>query len=240
MGVVFLDDEDVIEDEAVIEEEETTLPAAVTLPAVAEPAEEYGGNETGAGNMEIQDIFRNLILQSNFAAHEAEAKLQVEEKGNSVAELQGFCAGIKNFKSIANKAGFDIPPTLFDTANRMTPWVQQLDGADGDGDGDTDCNLSLEELRQFSVLLDGLVESENYAAVRESMQNEIKAKKDFLYAQAKSSRELFWVRGWDKGFNWVEGQVKELHYWKGVKEQQAERRRKEKASELPFGDDEED
>lgn len=236
MGVVFFDDEDVIEDEAVIEEEETTLPAAVTLPAVIEPDEEQSA--TGAGNMEIQDIFRNLILQSNFAAHEAEAKLQVEEKGNSVAELQGFCAGIKNFKSIANKAGFDIPPTLFDTANRMTPWVQQLDGADGDGDGDTDCNLSLEELRQFSVLLDGLVESENYAAVRESMQNEIKAKKDFLYAQAKSSRELFWVRGWDKGFNWVEGQVKELHYWKGVKEQQAERRRKEKASELPFGDDE--
>lgn len=215
---------------------ESSESEVIEVPAVAGVDEGQKcdtGNPTG-----VQDIFQNLVLQSNFAAHDAESKLQVEEKGNSVAELQGFCAGIREFKSVSKKAGFDVPPSLFDTSNRMTPWVQQLDGADGDGDGATDCNLSLEELRQFSVLLDGLVESENYAAVRESMQNEIKAKKDFLYAQAKSSRDLYWVRGWNKGFNWVEGQVKELHYWKGVKEQQAERRRKEKASELPFGDDE--
>ena len=43
-----------LEDEAVIEEEETTLPAVI------EPDEEQSA--TGAGNMEIQDIFRNLLF----------------------------------------------------------------------------------------------------------------------------------------------------------------------------------
>ncbi|MCR4715184.1 MAG: hypothetical protein K5751_12510 [Treponemataceae bacterium] len=189
-------------------------------------------------SVEIQDMFRQLVLQSNFAAHEAEAKLQVEEKGNNVADLQGFCAGIRKFKSVAKDAGFDVPPALFDTANRMTPWVQKLDGADGDGDGDTDCELSLDTLTEFSRLLDELTASNEYAKVRESMQNEIKEKKDYLYAKASSSRELFWTHGWHRGFSWVEGQIKELYYWKSVKEQQAERLKKEKESELPFGNEE--
>ena len=205
------------------------------VPAVID-AEEYGG-ESGAASISTDDIFSNLIMQSNHAAHEAEAKLQVEEKGNNVADLQGFCAGIRRFKSVAKDAGFDVPPRLFDTANRMTPWVQELDGADGDGDGDMDCKLSLDELSEFSRLLDELCARDEYAKLREYMQDEIKAKKDFLYAEAKTSRDLFWTHGWHRGFSWIELQIKELHYWKGVKQQQAEKRAKEKASELPFEDD---
>lgn len=189
--------------------------------------------ESGAESIGMQDVFRSLVMQSNFAAHDAEAKLQVEEKGNSVAELQGFCAGIRNFKSVAKEAGFDVSPELFDTANRMTPWVQKLDN-----EGDTDSSPSLSELKSISAVLDGLIESECYAQVKESMQSEVNAKKDYLYAEAKTSRDLFWTHGWHKGFYWVEAQIKEIHYWKSVKEQQAERRAKEKASELPFDEDE--
>lgn len=207
----------------------------VSVPAVIKAG---GEDESTAGTIGMQDIFKNLVLQSNFAAHEAEAKLQVEEKGNNVAELQGFCAGIKNFKSVAKDAGFDVPPNLFDTANRMTPWVQKLDNEDGEEEGDMDCSLSLAELKDFSRLLDELTDSESYTAVKESMQNKVKAKKDFLYSEAKSSRDLFWTHGWHKGFFWVETQIKELLYWKNIKEQQAERKAKEKASMLPFGDDE--
>lgn len=219
-----------------VDESKELAVAGADVPAVI-GAEEYG-EESCASGVSTADIFSNLIMQSNHAAHEAEAKLQVEEKGNGVADLQGFCAGIRKFKSVAKDAGFDVPPRLFDTANRMTPWVQELDGADGDGDGDTDCNLSLDELSEFSRLLDGLCASDEYTRLRESMQNEIKAKKDFLYAEAKTSRDLFWTHGWHRGFSWVEQQIKELQYWKGVKQQQAEKRAKEKASELPFEGDE--
>lgn len=180
-------------------------------------------------------MFDQLLKQANHAAHEAEAHLQVEEKSNSVAELQGFCAGIRNFKSAANKAGFIVPPTLFDTANRMEPWVQQIDNSE---DGvDTECNLALDVLNEFSRILDSLTASDSYTALEETIQSEIKAKKDFLYSEAKAGRDLFWVRGWHRGFTWVKKQIKELHYWKSIKEQQAEKRAKEKASELPFGDD---
>ena len=215
-------------------EENTELPViGDSVPAVTVLDE----RESGAKSIGMQDVFRSLVMQSNFAAHDAEAKLQVEEKGNSVAELQGFCAGIRNFKSVAKEAGFDVSPELFDTANRMTPWVQKLDNEDGEDEGDTDCSLSLSELKSFSAFLDELTESECYAQVKESMQSEVKAKKDYLYAEAKTSRDLFWTHGWHKGFYWVESQIKELHYWKSVKEQQAERRAKEKASELPFDED---
>ena len=193
-----------------------------------------------AESLAVQDIFSQLVMQSNHAAYEAEAKLQVEEKGNSVADLQGFCAGIRQFKSVAKEAGFYVPPELFDTANRMTPWIQKLDNADGEEVGDTDCSLSLGELKQISNLLDGLTSSDRYEALKKSMQDAVTHKKNFLYAEAKSSRDLFWTRGWDRGFTWVEKQIKELRYWKSVKESQAERRRKEKASERPFDDEDED
>ena len=193
-----------------------------------------------AESPEVQNIFGQLLMQSNHAAHEAEAKLQVEEKGNSVADLQGFCAGIRQFKSVAKDAGFNVPPALFETENRMTPWVQRLDNEDGEEMGDTNCSLSLGELKQFSDLLDALTSSDKYEALKKSMQEAVTHKKNFLYASAKSSRELYWTHGWDRGFSWVENQIKELHYWKSVKEQQAERRRKEKASELPFDDDDDE
>ena len=134
------------------------------VPAVSEPAT---GQYADMEQLDIQSMFDQLLKQANHAAHEAETHLQVEEKSNSVAELQVFCAGIRNFKSAANKAGFIVLPALFDTANRMEPWV----------------------------------------------------------------------RGRHRGFTWVKKQIKELHYWKSIKEQQAEKRAKEKASELPFGDD---
>ncbi|MGP1431729.1 MAG: hypothetical protein ACTTJ4_05385 [Treponema sp.] len=173
--------------------------------------------------------------QANHAAHEAEAHLQVEEKSNSVAELQGFCAGIRNFKSAANKAGFVVPPALFDTANRMEPWIRRLDSEEDDGD--MECTLELDVLTEFSRILDLLTTSDSYTALEEITQSSIRAKKDFLYSEAKSARDLFWIRGWHRGFTWVKTAIKELYYWKSVKEQQAAKRAKEKASELPFGDD---
>lgn len=204
----------------------------VSVPAVITDE----GQDAGSENFVIQDIFGQLIMQSNFAAHEAEAKLQVEEKGNNVADLQGFCAGIRAFKSKAKEAGFNIPPALFDTANRMTPWIQEIENSESGENAE--CDLALEELTEFSRQLDELSYGEKYSNLEKSMQEEIKKKKDYLYGEAKNGRDLFWVRGWDRGFSWVKTQIKELHYWKSVKEQQAERRRKEKASELPFEDDE--
>ena len=202
------------------------------VPTVSEPAT---GQYADMEQLDIQSMFNQLLQQANHAAHEAEAHLQVEEKSNSVAELQGFCAGIRNFKSAANKAGFVVPPALFDTANRMEPWVRRVDSEEDDGD--MECTLELDVLNEFSRILDLLTASDSYTALEEITQSSIKAKKDFLYSEAKSARDLFWIRGWHRGFTWVEKQIKELHYWKSVKEQQAAKRAKEKASELPFGDD---
>ena len=205
-----------------------------TVPAVSEPTAE---KQTETELLDIQSMFDQLLKQSNHAAHEAEARLQVEEKSNSVAELQGFCAGIRNFKSAVNKAGFIVSPALFDTANRMKPWIEQIADKESEDDIDTECNLALDVLTEFSRVLDLLTASDSYTALEEIIQNEIKAQKDFLYNEAKAGRDLFWVRGWHRGFIWVKTQIKELHYWKNIKEQQAAKRAKEKASELPFGDD---
>lgn len=127
-----------------LEEEAETTEAMV--PAMVETDESGQG---GAEKIpETDDIFTQLILQANHEAHRVEAVLQVEDKGNNIANLQGFC-----------------------------------------------------------------------------------------YAEAERGRDLFWIHGWNKGFNWVEEQIKELHHWKEIKQQKAERRAREKASELPFDED---
>lgn len=177
-----------------------------------------------------QDILVSLVLQSNHVAHEAEAKLQVEEKGNSVAELQGICAGIRAFKEVADEAGFFLPPKLNDTANRMTPWVQRAESGEGDDDdGDTYCQLDIHELRVYDSQIDVLKRDSRYATLQEKMKDRIAEKKEFLYTSAKTSRELFWTHGWHKGFIWVDWQIRELGAWLNYRE-------KQKESELPFGD----
>lgn len=204
--------------------------------SVAPAVSEQGtGDQSDTDMLDIQSMFNQLLQQANHAAHEAEAHLQVEEKSNSVAELQGFCAGIRNFKSAANKAGFVVPPALFDTANRMEPWIRRLDSEEDDGD--MECPLEMDVLTEFSRILDVLTTSDSYTELEEITQSSIKAKKDFLYSEAKSARDLFWIRGWHRGFTWVKTEIKDLYYWKSIKEQQAAKRAKEKASELPFGDD---
>ncbi|MGP1444326.1 hypothetical protein [Treponema sp.] len=204
--------------------------------SVAPAVSEQGtGEHSDTDMLDMQSMFNQLLQQANHAAHEAEAHLQVEEKSNSVAELQGFCAGIRNFKSTANKAGFVVPPALFDTANRMEPWIRRLDSEEDDGD--MECTLELDVLIEFSRTLDLLTTSDSYTELEEIIKSSIRAKKDFLYSEAKSARDLFWIRGWHRGFTWIKTEIKELYYWKNVKEQQAAKRAKEKASELPFGDD---
>lgn len=178
-----------------------------------------------------QDILESLVLQSNHVAHEAEAKLQVEEKGNSVAWLQGFCAGIRAYKVAANDTGFDLPPKLSDTANRMTPWVQGSESASGDedDDGDTFCDIGLDELRIYDYQIEALLRDSRYVDLLEAMQKSIAGKKEYLYVSAKTSRDLFWTHGWHKGFTWVDWQIKKVGEWRKYKENQ-------KKSELPFGD----
>lgn len=216
-----------------LEEEAETTEAMV--PAMVETDESGQG---GAEKIpETDDIFTQLILQANHEAHRVEAVLQVEDKGNNIANLQGFCAGIRDFKSVANDAGFNIIPALFDTANRMTPWIVVIDNGDEEEDGDHECELDLNTLTTFSIMLDELTHSPEYITLRDKMTERIKAKKDFLYAEAERGRDLFWIHGWNKGFNWVEEQIKELHHWKEIKQQKAERRAREKASELPFDED---
>lgn len=207
----------------------------IEVPAINEADAEKCDDNTGY-SISNEDLFKNLLLQANHAAHEAETKLQVEESGNKIADLQGFCAGIRNFKSVAKSAGFDIPPTIFDTANRMTPWVQVAENQDGD----TTCDLALSLLRIFLTQLDLLAKTKEYEALGAGIQAETNSKKNWLFNEAKSGRDLYWVRGWKRGFSWVSSQIGELRLHLNIKETQAKKKAQEKASSLPFDDEDEE
>ena len=216
-----------------LEEEAETTEAMV--PAMVETDESGQG---GAEKIpETDDIFTQLILQANHEAHRVEAVLQVEDKGNNIANLQGFCAGIRDFKSVANDAGFNIIPALFDTANRMTPWIVVIDNGDEEEDGDHECELNLNTLTTFSIMLDELTHSPEYITLRDKMTERIKAKKISFTPKPNAGVICSGSMAGNKGFNWVEEQIKELHHWKEIKQQKAERRAREKASELPFDED---
>lgn len=173
--------------------------------------------------VEMPDILVHLIRQLNGEVSDEAARLQIEESGKEIAALQGFCAGATGFRQ-ATYEGFVYP----DEARGQEDNPIEIDATS------MACSLPTDELRNVCSDIDELKDTEAWKRVTDNIGAQIDAKKEWLFDQAEKGRDLYWVKGWKNGLQWVLWQINHFHQCLTIREAKEEKAAKDKAERLPF------
>lgn len=165
--------------------------------------------------------FIQLIKQMNEQAYENEAALAVEESGAKIANLQGYLAGVRNYKSVLVANGYALDIKYMDTTERSLFYY----------DSDKTCNLKLSELRDAISDIEEVTDTTSWEEFKTSWQESVDAMKDELFYKSEKGRDLHFCKGWYMAMQQVDA------YIEGLK-RQLEYLEQEKANSLPFADGE--
>lgn len=165
--------------------------------------------------------FIQLIKQMNEQAYENEAALAVEESAVKIANLQGYLAGVRKYKSMLQDAGYELDIKYMDTTERSLFYY----------DDDKTCNLKLSELRDAISDIEEVTDTASWEEFKTSWQEVVDAMKDDLFYKSEKGRDLHFCKGWYKAMQQVDAYIEGLN-------RQLEYLEQEKASSLPFDDDE--
>ena len=168
----------------------------------------------------VPEILLTLVQQLNYTAREAEIALQSEENGNKIAKLQGFLAGVLEYKEVMDQSGYALDRKYFGTQECKTPYIL---GGDFTG--------RLAELRDIISDIDYLTESPIYKSFTDKLALCIEGRKNDLFYHSDKGRDLYFVKGWHKAITEISGTISDLRMILDVME-------KEKEETLPFGDKE--
>lgn len=167
--------------------------------------------------------FIQLIKQMNEQAYENEAALAVEESAVKIANLQGYLAGVRKYKSMLQDAGYELDIKYMDTTERSLFYY----------DDDKTCNLNIHELRVAISDIEEVTDTASWEEFKKSWQEVVDAMKDELFYKSEKGRDLHFCKGWYKAMQQVDAYIEGLN-------RQLEYLEQEKASSLPFDDDEEE
>lgn len=160
-------------------------------------------------------LLERLMCQMAYLVRQNEAKLQVEEQGATIANLQGYLASYRRYGSLIMAAGFD-----FDYRQKHDiecPWVIDDDKPD------------YHDLETIHMLNAELQRDEIYQSLKGSIETEVNSKKDFLFYTSDKARDMHWCKGWYEAISQVESWIETLensYIWET----------KAKAESLPFDD----
>ena len=160
--------------------------------------------------------FLLLVKQLNSVAYEKEAVLQCEESGTKIANLQGFLAGVRNYKKVMRDNGYEFDIKYDGTTERACQYF--------DDDG---CVLELNELRVTLSDITEFTETRTYEKFKEKWQASVDTKKDWLFYTSEKSRDLHFVKGWYEAMKMIDDFIERL-------QQELEAAEKEAANSLPF------
>ncbi|WP_407425539.1 hypothetical protein [Treponema sp.] len=125
--------------------------------------------------------FLTLVKQLNAIAYEKEAVLQCEESGAKVANLQGFLAGVRNYKKVMHDNGYEFDIKYEGTTERGVSFF--------DDDG---CVLELAELIVIKSDIDEFTETQTFAHFKDKWQQAVETKKRLVILhQRKRTRPAF-------------------------------------------------
>lgn len=114
----------------------------------------------------------------------AEQELLVVEGDSNIADLQGFCAGVRVIRSLLESNC--LPYTL---DNEVQAQVEQLDPA-------------------IILVMDSdimeIQASPEWEDFKDDLKKAIEEKKNFLYNEAKKGRDLAFVQGWKKAVSFID------------------------------------
>lgn len=165
--------------------------------------------------------FIQLIKQMNEQAYENEAALAVEESAVKIANLQGYLAGVRKYKSMLQDAGYELDIKYMDTTERGLFYY----------DSDKTCNLELSELRYAISDIEEVTDTASWEEFKTSWQEAVDAMKDKLFYESEKGRDLHFCKGWYKAMQQVDEYIEGLNRQREYLEQ-------EKATSLPFDDGE--
>lgn len=163
--------------------------------------------------------FIQLIRQMNEQAYEKEAALAVEESGAKIAYLQGYLAGVRNYKSVLVANDYELTGKYMDTTERSLFYF----------DNDKTCCLDLAELRVAIYDIETVTNTESWESFCTSWQESVDAMKDELFYRSEKGRDLHFCKGWYEAMNQINNYIERLHM-------QLEYLEKEKAESLPFSE----
>ena len=167
----------------------------------------------------VPAILLTLVQQLNYTAREAEIALQSEENGSKIAKLQGFLAGVLEYKEVLAQSGYAIDEKYFGTQECKLPYKHN------------DFTDSLGELREIVSDIDDLTESPDYKAFSNKLDFRIEGRKNDLFYNSDKGRDLYFVKGWHAAVTNIDDTIIRLHALLDAME-------KEKEETLPFGDEE--
>ena len=168
----------------------------------------------------IPEILMFMLQQLNYKAHDKEAVLQCEESGSKVANLQGFLAGVREYKTNLRNNGWEFDIKYDGTEERKIPYFN-----------DDGCSIELFELRGLISDIDELTDTADWESFKELWQDAVDWKKDWLFFNSEKGRDLHFAKGWYEAMRTIDNTIERLH-------REFEEAEKKAAESLPFDDGE--
>ena len=169
-------------------------------------------------NTLLSKLFCQLVETTELA----EARLQSEENGSKIANLQGYCKGKKTYSMLLRDTGFNI-----DLSFDRTCFISV------DENGAECCNLSFSELSKINSEIEELEDDDNYKNLLKVIEEKVNERKNKLFYDSEKGRDLYWCKGWYEAITKIEYWIKELRFFYNVNKQKIEKAKKE---ELPFNE----
>lgn len=166
----------------------------------------------------VPEILLALVRQLNRVAFEKEGELQFEESGSKVARLQGYLAGVREYKQTM-RVFWTLDGKYDGTAERELPY----------SDGDGSRHLDVRELREVVAGINDMTESADWAAFKNLWQEAVDAQKDWLFYTREKGRDLHFVKGWYEAMREIDDTIIRLR-------NELEAAEQETAENLPFGE----
>lgn len=183
-------------------------------------------NETKEKRKLDVPILERFIRQLNQEVYTRELKLQTEENGTKIAQLQGFIAGARTYKTLMNDAGF---------VNARTDDREELFFSIDDN-GDEECSLNPQGVEASNIMAQAFILMPEYKEFQEKRQARVEDAKNDLFFYSDKGRDLYWYRDWFNALTkideWIEI-LKSYFYRLQAKKEQAAKQARE---ELPFED----
>lgn len=154
--------------------------------------------------------FLQLVKQLNETAFEKEAVLQCEESGAKVANLQGFLAGVRNYKKVMRDNGYEFDIKYDGTQERACGYFD-----------DGGCVLDLHELRVAISDITEFTDTKNFEQFKEKWQQAVDIKKDWLFYISEKGRDLHFIKGWYEAMKMIDDIIERLNRALEAAEQEA-------------------
>ena len=153
-------------------------------------------------------------------------RLQTEENGTKIAQLQGYITGTKIYKKLMDAAGF----VNIYTDDREEMFLSI------DENGDEECSLNPQGVEYSNIMAQALILMPEYKDFQKNREAKIEEAKNNLFFYSDKTRDLYWYRGWYEAITQVDDYIHALNAKFELLKQKKEQAAKQVEEELPFED----